>query len=701
MALAVAIWTLGLLHGASACLTWLRATSSTSGAWTPGTQSGKPQGVCRYISLNTVPLGVEIGKYEPPSCYFTAQGLGLALKQNGTATLDDGYDVVTIDSTKCTVDDSVTVSAAGQALPADAAVAGFRADGTSLGVCFVPDGEGKGSLIAGQLYLSGPRLGQCCWSAGYLEHCRDHDYRVVTATPVAKPTPPPIQPEPTPALLEPKAGVFSARLSFGPRGDPGIMGLTFETPNNTFAQRPGYTPSVWWGRTLASLQPGGDAQTARCSSSDARSCYTDSPVAHYCNMTGLEPSTKYFYKLGDSKVGVTAASEDYTFTTPPLLGAKGPLRTVAATYGDMGLDYSDRTRSLLARLAAEGDFDFVIHNGDISYADNRISSRTKPGVAPSIYIDWMDLFYANVSAYSRRVPYMLSPGNHEYPCNYGEYEARAAMMPSQAAGSTDVQYYSYTVGQTHVVALSGEGGRLSKVDSPEMFWLEQDLAAAAQIRERGEIAFIITHVHYPNQPGGYCSSKMTYCCANGNVGLRSDPEGSEAFAPVHANATGDDACVDHFMTDVNKYTEDLFVKYGVDIHFTAHQHVYERTTPVYRYKAYGNGSEPFPEGNDGSVFVNPKYPINIVNGNPGNVELQDVWLPKPSWSVGLRTNSDGSGGTTPSYYADFGFTKFIMQTGDAHGRKDSLTVQYIDSRDGSTLDEFTIFKDPPKSLFFV
>merc|ERR1712166_655015 len=103
---------------------------------------------------------------------------------------------------------------------------------------------------------------------------------------------------------------------------------------------------------------------------------------------------------------------------------------------------------------------------------------------------------------------------------------------------------------------------------------------------------IITHVHYPNSPAGYCSSKMAYCCADGRVGLRSEPEGTEHHASVRGS------CVNNFMTPVNRYAEDLFAKYGVDVHLTAHQHVYERTTPVYRYEAYGNGSDLFPKGND-------------------------------------------------------------------------------------------------------
>ena len=67
----------------------------------------------------------------------------------------------------------------------------------------------------------------------------------------------------------------------------------------------------------------------------------------------------------------------------------------------------------------------------------------------------MDLLYANVSTYGSHVPYMFSLGNHEYPCDFMEYKARTAMMPWRGSNSTDPAYYSYTVGQTHIVALAG------------------------------------------------------------------------------------------------------------------------------------------------------------------------------------------------------------------------------------------------------
>ena len=97
---------------------------------------------------------------------------------------------------------------------------------------------------------------------------------------------------------------------------------------------------------------------------------------------------------------------------------------------------------------------------------------------------------------------MLSPGNHEGPCDYGEYEARAALMPHWGSASSDMQYYSYTVGRVMVIALSGESGRLSKLNSTETLWLKQQLLDAKSAREQGRIDWIVTHVHYPNVPTG-------------------------------------------------------------------------------------------------------------------------------------------------------------------------------------------------------
>ena len=44
--------------------------------------------------------------------------------------------------------------------------------GATIGMCLAKNGEGRGSLIPGQLYLDGARVGQCCWYVlhGGLQH---------------------------------------------------------------------------------------------------------------------------------------------------------------------------------------------------------------------------------------------------------------------------------------------------------------------------------------------------------------------------------------------------------------------------------------------------------------------------------------------------------------------------------------------------
>ena len=111
------------------------------------------------------------------------------------------------------------------------------------------------------------------------------------------PSPPPRHPrEPTPALLEKVARIFSARLSFGAAdGVDGsgvrttTMGLTFGTPNTTAAS---YRPVVRWGASANAVVHGRSSVAACASSAAGRTCYTTGPRMHYCNMTKLTPGRK-------------------------------------------------------------------------------------------------------------------------------------------------------------------------------------------------------------------------------------------------------------------------------------------------------------------------------------------------------------------------------------------------------------------------
>jgi len=60
-------------------------------------------------------------------------------------------------------------------------------------------------------------------------------------------------------------------------------------------------------------------------------------------------------------------------------------------------------------------------------------------------------------------------------------------------------------------------------------------------------------------------------------------------------------------------------------------------------------------------------------------------MPRPAWSVGGRFNADGSGGTSPTGYKDFGVLRMAI------AGNQSMTVEYV-ANNGTVLDEFTILR---------
>jgi hypothetical protein len=68
-------------------------------------------------------------------------------------------------------------------------------------------------------------------------------------------------------------------------------------------------------------------------------------------------------------------------------------------------------------------------------------------------------------------------------------------------------------------------------------------------------------------------------------------------------------------------------------------------------------------------------------------------MPRPKWSIGRRTNADGSGGSTPTpTYTDFGVLKFTARaaTPATNTTRASLQVDFVRSVDGVVIDTFTL-----------
>lgn len=191
------------VHNASAssCILWTTVGASGSKlSWAPGVQ-GKPSGFCRQVSLDSTPMGTNIGKTNGHDCYFTANVPGVmqpnsSPRRNGTSLA--GFEIATV-SPLCVVNFTVVPAAREdsdwplQAVANDTVVAGFQSDASSLGLCLVPDGEGQGSKIPGQAYLSGPRQGQCCFSSGFRERCTSGGFFLAHWKPTPPPPPPKVQ----------------------------------------------------------------------------------------------------------------------------------------------------------------------------------------------------------------------------------------------------------------------------------------------------------------------------------------------------------------------------------------------------------------------------------------------------------------------------------------------------------------------------
>lgn len=373
---------------------------------------------------------------------------------------------------------------------------------------------------------------------------------------------------------------------------------------------------------------------------EGSSCYTVGSTVHSVEVDGLLPGTQYYY---GARVEPGEWSEWMSFRTP---SEKLGVDHTFAVIGDLGVTFGGPvTRALASAVEAEG-IQMVVHNGDVGYADSEI----KPSNGTR-YQDFLDYHYENTSVFASRIPYMLMPGNHEAPCNFQEF-TRRAVRPAMQRGD----YYSFTSGAIHFIMLSAEHGQLSgKMDDPQTGWLQNELERALQMKRNGSINWIFTFVHYPKQPFGYCTYNLPFC------------------------STPPDATQEWF--------EDLFASHEVDIHFAAHQHVYERTFPVHRQQpVFPNASIPaphpgmFPSGSQ-DIFNDPPYPVYLVNGAAGDdVVFPQNWLSPPAWSaVNSRT-------------VQFGYTTVRVSP-------NCLNVSYrvpLEAEPGVqkvfTMDEFSIVK---------
>lgn len=343
---------------------------------------------------------------------------------------------------------------------------------------------------------------------------------------------------------------------------------------------------------------------------------------HRVLLTNLIPGSSYVYHCGSTD----GWSAIFWFTAMKSGASWSPK---FAVYGDMG-NVNAQSLPRLQEEIQKGTYDAVLHVGDLAY--DMDTDDAKVG----------DEFMRQIETIAAYVPYMTCVGNHENAYNFSNYVNRFSMMNEE--GIINNHFYSFDIGPAHIIGFSTEFYFFYEYGWTQIVrqyeWLENDLKKANLPENRAKRPWIITMGHRPM----YCSTDDADDCTHKESIIRKGIPILKAFG-----------------------LEDLFYKYGVDLEFWAHEHVYERLWPVYDRNVY-NGSYDFP-------YTNPKAPVHIITGSAGCQERHDPFVKNPpAWSA-LRN-------------ADYGYTRMAILN-NTH----LYLEQVSDDKGGAVIDKMMLVKD--------
>lgn len=270
--------------------------------------------------------------------------------------------------------------------------------------------------------------------------------------------------------------------------------------------------------------------------------------AHEAHVCGLKPATEYFYKAG----GPGAWSDVYAVTTAPTLGSTDAIRF--AVLGDSRNDPT--TFAKIEQAIAAQAPDLQVFTGD-AVATGALQTQ------------WNAWFEATTGAFKVQsllatTPFMPVNGNHEnlainYPAQF--------VLPQEVATGEKAQgeeYYSFEYGNAHFIALN-DTPTSGATSGPQLAWLEADLKAVD--RKKTPWVFAMHHQSMYSCGGSHGS----------NLAIRS------AWQP-------------------------LFDKYQVDMVFSGHDHLYERSKPIRGLsgtdgKVAASGAKGTPVNGSGTVYL--------------------------------------------------------------------------------------------------
>ena len=312
-------------------------------------------------------------------------------------------------------------------------------------------------------------------------------------------------------------------------GTPSSMSIVWRT------RRP-IDPVVRYGRSPDRL----DWSTSRSDVLVKTKDHTEKSLAlHSCadgvrqyeaTISDLKPSTTYYYAVYDRDQLLAGGDRTYRFKTHPPLGASSPLRFWVV--GDSGTGNQNQADVHLAMRSLTGrrhPIDIYLHVGDMAYNDGKDHE-----------FEWR--FFKPYRRTLRHTVCWPVMGNHEGQTSNGHtgigpyYDAYVLPTRGEAGGlaSGTEAYYSFDYGNAHFIALDSFDLDRSP-DAAMARWLRKDL-------EQTRADWIFAYWHHPPYTKGSHDSDT-------EVEL---VEMRENIMPILEDG-------------------------GVDIVFTGHSHIYERS----------------------------------------------------------------------------------------------------------------------------
>jgi len=290
--------------------------------------------------------------------------------------------------------------------------------------------------------------------------------------------------------------------------------LQIPTPNSIVIRwqtGTGEIGNVLYGTTISAL-------TNKVRESD------DERIYHEVKMTGLIPSTKYYYSVDGSSAG----NEAQYFITPPENGKATPVRIwLISDFGQTNSDQNEKRLQTIDRWKSFNNNDyhasFVMSLGDQSEDD-------------AIY-QIQHNYFSQLENVLLKTPLYTTIGNHDNHDSTLNYLKTFTLPSSGEAGgvpSGTEKYYSFDYSNIHVVVLCTE--IYDQADyKAQTEWLKMDL-------ENSKQSWLIACMHQPFHSAGY------------------HPTDKEQSAQKRRN---------DWLT--------LLENHGVDLILQGHNHVYERS----------------------------------------------------------------------------------------------------------------------------